>query len=475
MNRHKEIAGLRARGDGPLMAELLFRRVTRRIDHYRPYPWQAAFHAAGAVNPHRMLMAANRVGKTLCAAMEAAMHAAGRYPAWWRGRRFAGATLGWACGITSESVRDIVQKELLGPEGEHGTGTLPGDALQKVTYRQAGVSAVVDVMRVRHAAGGLSLVVLKSYDQGWRKYQGTAPDWIWLDEEPGDFRVFTECITRLLSSRGTLMVTFTPLLGETDLVRYFLKPAAVGIHLEGASWNEAPHLDAAARAQLEAAIPEHERQARIAGVPLLGSGRVFAVAEGEIVIDPIELPRHYPRICGVDFGIDHPFAACWLAWDREADCVYLYDEYRRANEVPAVQAEAIKRRGEWIPVSWPEDGLQRDKGSGRPLRDLYFEHGVRMLPEPASYGDARGRAVEPGLLEMLERMKTGRWKVFRTCTAWLEEFRVYHRKDGRIVKRFDDAISASRYALMAMPRHAAIKPPPPGPQRPRGPILSTRL
>jgi phage terminase large subunit-like protein len=457
------------------LSEITRRGCSRRLQTYVPYPWQEEFHQAGATNPQRMLMAANRVGKTLCAAMEAAMHATGDYPPWWLGQRFPRATLGWACGITSESVRDIVQKELLGSEGHHGAGTLPAAALGRVTYRQAGVSAVADAIRVRHAAGDLSLLILKSYDQGWRKYQGTAPDWIWLDEEPDDFRIVTECMTRLLTSRGTLMVTFTPLLGETDLVRHFMQPGAAGVYVKGATWNDAPHLDAGARAQIESTMPEHERMARISGVPMLGSGRVFTIDENEILIDPIELPRHYPRIAGVDFGIDHPFAACWLAWDREADCVYLYDEYRKANEVPAIQAEAMKRRGDWIPVSWPEDGLQRDKGSGRPLRDLYFEHGLRMLPEPASYGDARGHAVEPGVLDMLERMRTGRWKVFRTCTAWLEEFRAYHRKDGRIVKRRDDAISASRYALMAMQRHAALKPMPAVATRARGPILSTRL
>lgn len=466
-------AGGRHRRDRQV--ELVRRLRSSRLRHYVPYPWQEAFHEAGAGNPQRMLMAANRVGKTRCAAMEAAMHATGLYPAWWRGRRFHASTLGWACGLTSESVRDIVQKELLGPEGGHGTGALPATQLAKVTYRRAGVSAVVDAIRVRHVSGGQSLIILKSYDQGWRKYQGTAPDWIWLDEEPADFRIATECMTRLLTTRGTLLVTFTPLLGETELVRHFTRPIAAGIYLKGATWNDAPHLDAGARAQLEAAMPEHERKARITGVPMLGSGRVFPLDEAEIVIDPFELPRHYPRIAGVDFGIDHPFAACWLAWDREGDCVFLYDEYRKSGEVPAIQAEAIRRRGDWIPISWPEDGLQRDKGSGRPLRDLYFDHGLRMLPEPAAYGDKRGRAVEPGVLDMLERMKTGRWKVFRTCTAWLEEFRSYHRKDGRIVKRFDDAISASRYALMAMPSHAAIKPLPATAQRARGPILSSRL
>jgi hypothetical protein len=57
---------------------------------------------------------------------------------------------------------------------------------------------------------------------------------------------------------------------------------------------------------------------------------------------------------------------------------------------------------------------------------------------------------------MLQRMQTGRWKVFNTCQRWIEEFRLYHRDDGRIVKERDDLISASRYAMM-MRRYATEK------------------
>jgi hypothetical protein len=39
---------------------------------------------------------------------------------------------------------------------------------------------------------------------------------------------------------------------------------------------------------------------------------------------------------------------------------------------------------------------------------------------------------------------------------WFEEFELYHRKDGLIVKLNDDLISASRYALM-MKRYATIR------------------
>ena len=65
--------------------------------------------------------------------------------------------------------------------------------------------------------------------------------------------------------------------------------------------------------------------------------------------------------------------------------------------------------------------------------------------------------TEPALLEMLEWMRLGRFKVFNTLPQWMEEKRLYHRKDGVIVKVRDDLISATRYAFM-MRRFARPKP-----------------
>jgi len=112
--------------------------------------------------------------------------------------------------------------------------------------------------------------------------------------------------------------------------------------------------------------------------------------------------------------------------------------------------------GQWIPVAWPHDGLQQDKGSGLELRRQYLDHGVNMLSTYAAYEDDRKNSLEPALIDMLEYMKSGRFKVFRHLESWLEEFRLYHRKDGKVVKEKDDALSASRYAFM-MRRYAAPK------------------
>ncbi len=210
--------------------------------------------------------------------------------------------------------------------------------------------------------------------------------------------------------------------------------------------------------------PLHEREARTLGIPIMGSGRVFPVEEAQIITPPIPIASHWSQINGLDFGWDHPFGAVNIAWDRDADCIYVCKEYVARETTPLIHSGSIKPWGDWIPCAWPHDGLQHDKGSGETLAKQYKGHGLNMLVEKATFPDG-SNGVEAGIMEMLDRMQTDRWKVFSTCQAWIGEFRLYHRKDGLIVKLKDDLISASRYAMMAK-RFAKVKPPktPPAPQ-----------
>lgn len=223
--------------------------------------------------------------------------------------------------------------------------------------------------------------------------------------------------------------------------------------------DDAEHYTPAQKAAIIASYPEHELDARTKGIPTLGSGRIFPVAEDAIACDAVEIAPHWPQIGGMDFGIDHPFAAVSLAWDRDADCVYVTRAYRQKGATPIVHVPAVKPWADWLPWAWPHDGLQRDKGSARPLAEQYGDLGLKMLPEPATYEDARSNGVEAGLMDMLTRMQTSRWRVFRHLNDWFGEFRLYHRKDGLVVKEADDLMSASRYALMML-RHAKVKPRP---------------
>jgi Terminase RNaseH-like domain/Terminase large subunit, T4likevirus-type, N-terminal len=220
--------------------------------------------------------------------------------------------------------------------------------------------------------------------------------------------------------------------------------------------DDVEHYTPAQKLQIIASYPAHEREARAKGVPTMGSGRVFPIAEDKITVDPLQIPKHWAQINGLDFGWDHPFAAVNIAWDRDGDCLYVCKAYREKEATPVIHAASIKPWGHWVPCAWPHDGYQHDKGSGDQLAEQYRKQGLDMLPEHATHPEG-GNGVEAGLMDMLERMQTGRFKVFSNLSAWLEEFRLYHRLDGKLVKEREDLMSATRYGVMML-RHAIVEP-----------------
>jgi phage terminase large subunit-like protein len=423
------------------------RRTENRLAYYRPYAKQLEFHTAGASARERLLMAGNQLGKTIAGGFEAAMHATGRYPDWWQGKRFDRPTIAWAAGVTGEGTRDNPQRVLLGRPGQHGTGAIPKKALAEITPAR-GVPDLVDTIKVRHVSGGTSRIGLKSYEQGREKWQGETLDWVWFDEEP-PLDIYTEGLTRTNVIQGPVFMTFTPLLGMSETVGRFLLEPSLARHITTMTIDDAEHYTQAQRAAIAASYPPHEREARLKGTPALGSGRIFPITEESIAIDAIPVATHWPAIGGLDFGWDHPTAAVKLAWDRDADVVYVTATYRVREATPLIHAGALKPWGLNLQWAWPHDGLAHDKTSGEQLAEAYRKHGLKLLPDKAEFDDGSS-GVEAGLFAMLERMQTGRLKVFKHLADWFEEFRLYHREDGRVVKLRDDLISATRYALMCL-------------------------
>lgn len=424
-----------------------------KLFRYAPYAKQREFHAASSKARERLFMAGNQLGKTWAGAYEIAMHLTGEYPDWWVGRRFPQGVRVLCGSESGELTRKGVQRLLVGtPEDEQawGTGTIPKKNI-KSYHRKTGVPNALDSMVISHKSGKTSTIQFNSYDQGRSKWQADTVDIVWFDEEPPPDLYF-EGLTRTNATGGMVMVTFTPLLGMSEVVRRFIVEKAPNTMVINMTIEDAEHYTPEERQAIIDSYPPHEREARAKGVPMLGSGRIFPVAEDAIKVAGFPIPRHWARIVGMDFGWDHYTAAGWLAWDRDADVVYLTEVYRVKEQPVMVHASSIRARGQWIPVAWPHDGLQHDKGSGVQLAQQYKDHGLNMLSERATFTDG-SNGVEAGISDMLDRMRTGRFKVFSHCLDFFEEFRMYHRKDGKIVKENDDAISAVRYGLMML-RHA---------------------
>jgi len=431
-----------------LEAEKERRHTTNRLQYYKPYPLQAKFHNAGAKYRERLFCCGNQLGKTLAGAMEAAMHATGRYPDWWEGKRFDKPTVGWACSVSGEVARDTVQRLLLGRSGAVGSGTIPKDCiLETVTAR--GIADLIGMIKIAHVSGGVSLIILKSYAAEREAFQGETLDWAWADEE-APIDIYTELLTRTNVGNGPVWMTETPLLGVSEVVRRFLHEKSPDRYVQMMSIEDVHHFSAEEKQRIIASYPKHEVEARTKGIPILGSGRIFPIEESRICIEHRDFPSHWPRIGGMDFGWDHPFAAVELVWDRDSDIVYVSRIHRLKESTPIEHAAALRSWGRDLRWAWPRDGKRETlEGAGIALSEQYRAQGLYMLSQPAAFPDGSA-SVEAGLMTMLDRMRTGKLKVFKEHHDWWTEFRLYHRKDGKVVKEMDDLMCATRYGLMML-------------------------
>jgi len=420
-----------------------------KSDFFAAYPKQAQFFTMGATKRERLLIAGNQLGKTEAGAFEASCHLTGVYPEDWNGRRFDHPIRMWAAGESALASRDIIQKKLFGTPGvldDLGTGYVPKHLIVDYSLSR-GVTDAFDTVQVKHITGGVSTITLKSYEQGRTKFQGEPVDVIWLDEEcPPD--IYSECLTRTNAPMVMVYTTFTPLKGLTDVVRRFLEERSPDRDVVTMTIYDALHYTDEERKSIIAGYPIHERDARANGVPILGSGRIFAYSDEMIMEPPLTyIPDHWPKLWGIDFGIGHPFAAVLVLWDRDNDVLHVHHAIKFEGGRPIDHASMMQPIGAAVPVAWPHDGTAREKGSGEPLKDLYKAQKLVMLPEHSTFPTG-GYSTEAGVLEMQQRMTTGRLKVAAHLSNWFEEYRQYHRKDGEIVKVNDDLLSATRQAMM---------------------------
>ncbi len=449
-----------------LLAEEELENRFSRVDSYDPYPYQLKFHESGSEANQRLLMAANRIGKSYCGSMELSYHLTGIYPEWWKGREYDRPIVAWAGGVSNETTRDIVQFELLGSPDDpdaFGSGTIPKNYIIK-TERKPGVPNAKSVALIRHVSGGNSSLHFKAYEMGVEKWQGRSVDCIWLDEEPSR-EIYSQAVTRTLDRKGMVYMTFTPEAGMTETVASFMNNLQQGQSLTNATWDDASeqvttlrgnkgHLNELVMDQILSSYSPHEREMRRYGRPSIGSGLIFPINEEKLMIDPIHIEDHWPRIAAIDFGWDHPTAVVWGAIDRDEDVFYVYDCYRMSKASPSVHAETIRTRPHFIPIAYPHDGNRRDSMGNPGLADQYRNLGCNMMLDhftnPPALGDNKGgNSIEEGLMAMIQAMENDKFKVFSTLSDWFEEFRMYHRKGGKVVAIRDDIMSATRYAFQS--------------------------
>lgn len=422
------------------------------------YEWQQEFIEYTAKYSQVCLIAANRIGKTYTGTYMDAIHALGDYPDDWKGHAFDHPPLIWCLGYSGEKTRDLLQAPILGRK--NGTafegGLIPPEHIMDYES-MVGTPNALRTVYVRQIGGGDiqagdSKIQFWSYSQGQHALMGDDVDFYHIDEEPRDTAIFPQVLVRTATGDkgrgGRGILTFTPENGRTELVIQFMdNPSPAQKHMQK-GWDDAPHLSEKVKADLLASFPAHQRAMRTKGVPMLGHGRIYDMAEEDILCDAFQIPKHFFVIDGMDFGWDHPQAQVQLVWDKDSDMFYLTHSWKRSQTKPIEAWGAVKLWAQHVPTAWPSDGLQTEKGSAKQQKAYYEEAGFTMIGVHATWPDG-SNGVEAGLFEIRDLMLSGKFKVFKGQREWLDEFLQYHRdENGKIAKTRDDLLDATRYAYM---------------------------
>lgn len=204
---------------------------------------------------------------------------------------------------------------------------------------------------------------------------------------------------------------------------------------------DVPHLSDEDKKEMLSSIPLHQRDARTKGIPQIGSGAIYPIAEEDYLVQPFKIPQFYKRCYALDVGWKAT-AVLWLAHDAENDVIYVTGEYKRGQAEPSVHADAIKSRGEWIPGVIDPASAGSGQDDGKKLVEQYRGFGLNL-----SFAN---NAVETGIFEVYKRFTTGRLKIFMNCTELLSEIRLYRRDEkGKIVKDNDHLADCLRYGCLS--------------------------
>lgn len=443
---------------------------------FNSYPFQDDFYAAGKHYKRRFLCAANRVGKSYSEAHEMSLHLTGRYPAGWNGHVFDYPITAWAVGITGDSTRKVLQKELFGSisakdTDELGTGAIPRDAIDFDLLERDGHN--IKVAKIKHTSGEYSSLEFRSTQQGEHTLMGATIDFIWLDEEDPyrSMEIYAQCVTRTATTGGHVVITATPENGLTSLVDMFMTNAEGKLYFQNATWEDAPHLDDATKEELLASIPEWQREMRTKGIPLSTAGVVFPITHSKITTDPLQIDNWDNILWSIDIthrgkeGNDPTVLT--LAVQKGEQYYIHHQETFKEDGHPEKVAEYIKTTHyPNAPVIIPHDagGAQ---GYGAVLKSfgINVQAEVFRNPELALSGiglsavKPRPNDIEVGLHHLNDLMNKGLLLINRECVSLFRELTTYERtgKKGEAAYRGrDDHIDSFRYGVMSLMGYRGI-------------------
>ena len=441
-----------------------------QLKYFRPFKHQLEFFKTGD-SQRRGILAANRIGKTVSTCFETAVHLTGLYPDWWVGKRFTKPVTAFVAGEGWEQVARVLQDELIGTKDikikDHiGTGAIPRECIKLDTMRCDGANVIG--VEVKHKSGAYSYLLFGNYTQEVRNLQGFKLDFVVFDEQPPD-DVFSELVTRTATTQGQVLCSFTPLKGLNGLVSKFWYGEEGYEHIR-VSWVDVPEYDPwgepfllnTTRRQLERDYLPHEREARIAGVPVMGQGAVFQVRNwttyktGDFDFKNM---NDIQRVIALDLGlVNDKTVVSLMYYCKPTQDMWLHSQIvvkgvEEANPMNWIQ-HLMRPEVFGCPIVLPADAgtVGRYTMSSLSLRQLFEQYELNVVAKPImNPPNSEGKVTNHksyGINIMRQMIELGSLKVNENCVEFLREAKNYYVDEKGRFSDPDDCIDSARYAVL---------------------------
>lgn len=357
----------------------------------------------------------------------------------------------WIGTESGSNVQSVIEPYLL---WEGSSTRIPPEEIEGLPHKD---NKILKGFSMKNGAR----VYVKTYEQGFEKFQGWNPDWIWLDEEPTDAMIWTELQVRVRRPDCEMLVTMTPLKGLTRIHDFFMKSTDEELKAKTRVWRVSS-MDNPFTSKLWAkGLTPEEYRLRVLGSFESPTGLVYShfdVSTNVVPhIDPEDLPN--PKFYkAIDFGTSHPTAVVFVAKDDEWN-VYVFDEYKRSNALITDIAKAVKDKSKHYEFEW----FVRDSASAREWLELKNIGLTTTKVNKKVKGDNEMSNRRAGIMLVNQLFYNNKLFISDRCVNLIQELQTHYykdgNKDGEVIKENDDLLDALRYCIFTIAKEKKEKSP----------------
>ena len=350
----------------------------------------------------------------------------------------------WIGTKSWSNVKAVIDTYLM---GEGSWCRIPPDEIERKTYDNQILKAIV--------LKNWCKIQVYTYDQGYENWQGWNPDFIWMDEEPTDWEIFSEAKARLRNIGTEMMITMTPLSWLTPVYYYFLDQQDEELQQKIKTYSVNSMDNPFTDKTWTKGMTEEEYRMRVEGSFSNPTWLVYNEFKLKTHVvnhfDPSELGDEVEYYRSIDFGTSHPTWVIFLAKDNNGN-LYVYDEIYWSNILLQDLVSEINRKSlnrEIVYTLW-DSAAKRER----------FELGKLWIRCQAADKHSKWENEMSNrrawILTINNLLHNNKLFISDRCKNLIKEFQLHFykqdSKDWEVIKTNDDLLDALRYLIFNLKR-----------------------